>query len=297
MQRNGISVIGAPPPRDNVLPYALYANVSDDYFRTMEIPFRSGRAFDPRDAADAPPTVIISESMARRFWPKGDALGAQLRMGPNPNSTPLTVVGIVGDVRNDPARADAEPITYVSERQDVRPSRFLFVRTSGDPLALVRPIRSALASLDPNVPMRNAMPLSAFLSDGLTGRRLPVVLMSAFGALALVLASVGVYAMFAAMAAAREREFGIRVALGSTPREIAGLVLRQGGVWMLAGLAGGALGVVLVARLVSGLLYGVRPFDPVTLGVTVIAVVICAAIALLVPVRRATHVDPVRVLH
>jgi ABC-type antimicrobial peptide transport system permease subunit len=235
--------------------------------------------------------------MARRFWPKGDALGAQLRMGPDPNSTPLTVVGIVGDVRNDPARPDAEPITYVSERQDVRPSRFLFVRTSGDPLALVRPIRSTLASLDPNVPMRNAMPLSAFLSEGLTGRRLPVVLMSAFGALALVLASVGVYAMFAALAAARVREFGIRVALGSTPREIAGLVLRQGGVWMLAGLGAGALGVLLVARLVSGLLYGVRPFDPITLGVTVIAVVICAAAALLVPVRRATHVDPVRVLH
>jgi predicted permease len=296
MQRNGIRVIGAPPPSDNVLPFALYANVSDDYFRTMEIPLRSGRVFGREDAAAAPPTVIISESMARRFWPQGDALGAQLRMGPDPNSTPLTVVGIAGDVRNDPARPDAEPITYVSERQDVRPSRFLFVRTSGDPLALVRPIRSALASLDPNVPMRNAIPLSAFLSDALTGRRLPVVLMTAFGALALLLASVGVYAMFAAMAAAREQEFGIRVALGSTPREIASLVLRQGGVWMVAGLVGGAAGVVVVARLVSGLLYGVRPFDPVTLGVTLLAVVACAMVALLVPVRRATRVDPITTL-
>jgi predicted permease len=297
MQRNGIRVIGAPPPPDDVLPFVLYANVSPHYFRTMGIPLRSGRTFGTQDGPDAPPTIIISESMARRFWPNGDALGAQLRMGPNPNSTPLTVVGIVGDVRNDAARTDAEPITYAPNSQDVRPSRFLLVRTSGDPLTLVRPIRGVLASLDPNVPMRNAMPLSAFLSEGLTGRRLPVVLMSAFGALALLLASVGVYAMFAAMAAAREREFGIRVALGSTPRDIAELVLRQGGVWMLAGLAGGALGVVLVARLVSGLLYGVRPFDPVTLGVTVIAVVVCAAVALLVPVRRATHVDPVRVLH
>ena len=296
MQRNGIRVIGAPPPPDNVLPFALYANVSDDYFRTLGIPLRSGRAFGRQDVADSPPTVIISESMARRFWPKGDALGAQLRMGPDPNSTPLTVVGIVGDVRNDPARPDAEPMTYVSERQDVRPSRFLLVRTSGDPLALVRPIRSALGSLDPNVPMRNAMPLRAFLSEGLTGRRLPVVLMTAFGALALLLASVGIYAMFAAMAAAREQEFGIRVALGSTPREIASLVLRQGGVWMVAGLVGGAAGVVVVARLVSGLLYGVRPFDPVTLGVTLLAVVACAMVALLVPVRRATRADPIKTL-
>ncbi|HET7551931.1 MAG TPA: ABC transporter permease [Gemmatimonadaceae bacterium] len=296
MQRNGIRVIGAPPPPDNVLPFALYAGVSDDYFRTLGIPLRSGRTFGPQDGPDGPPTIIISESMARRFWPKGDALGAQMRMGPDPNSTPLTVVGIVGDVRNDPTRPDAEPITYAPARQDVRQSRFLLVRTSGDPLALVRPFRGVLTALDPSVPMRDAMALSAFLSDGLTGRRRPVVLMSAFGALALLLASVGVYAMFAAMAAAREREFGIRVALGSTRREIAALVLRQGAVWMLAGLVGGAAGVVVVARLVSGLLYGVRPLDPVALGITLLTVVACALVALLVPVRRATRVDPITTL-
>jgi ABC-type antimicrobial peptide transport system permease subunit len=144
--------------------------------------------------------------------------------------------------------------------------------------------------------MRDATPLRAFLSDRLTGRRLPAVLMAAFGVLALLLASVGVYAMFAAMGAAREREFGVRVALGSTRGGIAALVLRQGASWMVAGLLGGAAGIVVVARLVRDLLYGVRPFDPIVLGVSVLVLLACAAVALMVPVRRATRVDPIATL-
>ena len=296
MNRNGISVVGAPPPPSDAQPFVLYASVSDDYFRTLGIPLLTGRPFGAQDTPDAPPTVIISEAMARRFWPSGDALGARIRMGPDPNSTPLTVIGIVGDVRNDPARSDAEPMAYGSARVDARGSRLLLLRTSGDPLSLVAPFRRELAALDPDVPMRDAMTLHAFLADRFTGRRLPVVLMSAFGVLALLLASVGVYALFASMAAAREQEFGIRVALGSTRGAIAGLVLRQGAAWMAAGLAGGAVGVVLVARLLRELLYGVAPFDPVALGVAVATLLACGAIALLVPVRRATRVDPITVL-
>lgn len=130
----------------------------------------------------------------------------------------------------------------------------------------------------------------------MAGRRLPVVLMTAFGVLALLLASVGVYAMFASMVAAREREFGLRVALGSTRQAIAGLVLRGGAAWMAAGLAFGALGVVAVARLLRNLLYGVPPFDPIALGASVITLLVCATVALLVPVRRAARVDPITVI-
>ena len=166
----------------------------------------------------------------------------------------------------------------------------------GDPLALVKPVQQTLAALDPRLPLHNPVTLTTLISDGLAGRRLPVVLMTAFGALALVLASVGVYAMFAAMAAAREREFGVRMALGSSRGAIARLVLRQGGVWMVAGLVVGAAGVVTVSRLVRGLLYGVAPFDPVALGLAVVVLIAAAAIALLVPVRRATRVDPITAL-
>lgn len=122
------------------------------------------------------------------------------------------------------------------------------------------------------------------------------MLMTAFGALALLLASVGVYAMFASIAAAREREFRVRMALGSRPSAIAGLMLRQGSTWMAAGLSAGAIGVLVVVRLLRGWLYGVTPFDPLALGGAVAILMGCATVALLIPVRRAARVDPVVVL-
>jgi ABC-type antimicrobial peptide transport system permease subunit len=134
------------------------------------------------------------------------------------------------------------------------------------------------------------------IGERFASHRLPVVLMTSFGALALVLASVGVYAMFANMAAAREREFGVRVALGSSRSAIASLVLRQGGAWMALGLAVGAVGVILAARLVRTQLFGVRELDPVAIGAAVIVLLLCAALALIGPVRRATRVDPITVL-
>jgi ABC-type antimicrobial peptide transport system permease subunit len=140
------------------------------------------------------------------------------------------------------------------------------------------------------------MTLRAVVGEGLAARRLPVLLMTAFGVLALLLASVGVYAMFDSMAATREREFGIRMALGSRPRAIAALVLRQGAWCMAAGLAGGALGILLIVRLVRNLLYQVQPFDPIAIASAVAILVGCATVALLIPLRRATRVDPATTL-
>jgi putative ABC transport system permease protein len=166
------------------------------------------------------------------------------------------------------------------------------LRAQGDPLAMVNPVERELAALDPGLPLQRAMTLPAVVGEGLAGRRLPVMLITAFGALALLLASVGVYAMFVSMVAAREGEFAIRLTLGSRPRAIAGLVLRQGAGWMAAGLIGGTLGSLQVGRLLRDLLYGVSPLDPIALGVAVAILVGCATIALLIPLRRATRVDP-----
>ncbi|MDQ3951061.1 MAG: ABC transporter permease, partial [Gemmatimonadota bacterium] len=296
MNRNGFIVEGAPPPPSDAQPFVLYVAVSDDYFRTLGIPLRRGRTFGAQDHADAPPVVVISESLARRYWPKGNAVGARIRMGPDPNAPWNEVVGVVGDVPNDPARPEPEPMLYAPSRQDPWNGPIFLLRTRGDPLALVKPVRRELSALDPGIPIHDVATLRARIDERLISRRLPVVLMTAFGALALLLASVGVYAMFASMAAAREREFGVRVALGSSRRAIAALVLRQGGVWMAVGLAGGAVGVVIVARLVRGLLYGVPPFDPVALGVAVATLLACGTVALLVPVRRASRADPIAIL-
>ena len=290
-QRMGVTLEGTPS--SEAQPFVVAAAVSDDYFRTLRIPLREGRLFDAHDNPDSPPTVVISQSMARRFWPNGDAIGSRLRMGPDPASPLIEVVGIVGDVRNDRARPDAEPMAYRSTRQIAAPIVTFLVRTQGDPLTYVRPIERELAALDRGLPLQQVRTLPAVLGAGLTGRRLPVLLMTAFGALALLLASVGVYSLFASMTAAREREFGVRLALGSRPSTIAALVLRQGLVWIAAGLAIGGFGIVLVVRLVRDLLYAVSPFDPITLGASVVVLVVCAAVALLIPLRRATRVDAV----
>jgi hypothetical protein len=240
----------------------------------------------------APPTVVISEGAARRLWGGRDAIGTRVRLGPNPNAPLVEVIGIVGDVRNDRARPDAEAMIYRPTGQVAPPGVQLLLRASGDPLALSVAVERELTTIDPGLALQRARTLAEVAGSGLSGRRLPVLLMTAFGALALLLASVGVYAMFASMAAAREREFGVRMALGSRRGAIAGLVLRQGAGWMAAGLAVGAVGVVLVVRLVGDLLYGVQPFDPLTLAASVAILAGGATAALLIPVLRATRVDP-----
>jgi predicted permease len=276
---------GAPP---NTAQLVVYGSVSDDYFRTLRIPLRRGRTFDASERAGALPTAVISESLARRYWPAGDAIGSRIRL----DGDLATIVGIVGDVRNDLARPDAEPVIYRSHRQESTQRFCVLLRTRGDPLALVRPLQREVAALDRSLPVQQAMTLETAVGEGLAARRLPVMLMTAFGALALLLASIGVYAMFASMAAAREREFGLRMALGSRPHAIAWLMLRQGAGWMAAGLAGGAVGTMVVVRLLRNLIEGVPPFDPIALGMAVALMLGCATVALLIPVSRATRVDP-----
>jgi predicted permease len=292
--RSGFAIEGAPATEAQR--FVLVAAVSDDYFRALRIPLRQGRTFDAEDRFDAAPTVVISQSMARRYWPAGHALGARIHMGPNQTSPLVTIVGIVGDVRNDPARQDAEPMAYRSTRQTSAPLVRVLLRTRGSPLALVKPAEGALAALNRGVPLEQPMTLDDEIGNGFAIRRLPAMLIAAFAGLALLLVSVGIYGMFTSMGVAREQEFGIRMALGSRPGAIAGLMLREGAGSMAAGLAGGALGIVLVVRLLRGLLYDVPPFDPIALGSAVVILVCCATIALLIPVHHATRVDPITML-
>jgi predicted permease len=296
MNSNGLVIEGAPPPPNDAQPFITYASVSDDYFRTLGIPLRSGRTFGPEDRSGAPSSIVISAAMERRYWPRGGALGSRIRLGPDANAPWNVIVGVVGDVRNDPAKPAPEPITYASRRQEPSGSVSFLFRSQGNPLALAKEVQRVATAYDADLATHNVSTMRALLSDALAGRRLPAVLMMGFGGLALLLASVGVYAMFAAMAAAREREFGVRVALGSSRQGIAGLVLRQGATWMAVGIAGGVFGVLLVGSMLRNLLYGVKPFDPFTLAATMLMLLACASIALLGPVRRATKVDPISVM-
>lgn len=296
MNSNGLVIEGAPPPPNDAQPFITYASVSDDYFHTLGIPLRSGRTFGPEDRPDAPSSIVINAAMERRYWPRGDALGSRIRLGPDANAPWKVIVGVVGDVRNDPAKSAPEPMTYASRRQEPSGRVSFLFRTQAQPQALEKEVKRIATAYDPDLATHNVTTMRALLSDALAGRRLPAVLMMGFGGLALLLASVGVYAMFAAMGAAREREFGVRVALGSSRQRIAGLVLRQGATWMAVGIVGGVFGVVLVGTMLRNLLYGVKPFDPFTLVATMLMLLACASIALLGPVRRATQVDPISVM-
>jgi predicted permease len=280
---------GAPRESAQVV---LYASVSDDYFRTLRVPVLEGRAFDASDQAGSPPVAVLGEALARRFWPEGGAVGARIQLG----FVPVTVVGVVGDVRNDLALRDAQPMAYRSHRQESTQRIAILLRARGNPLALAKPLEREIAALDASIPLQQAMTLEGAVGGALASRRLSVMLAAAFSVLALILASVGVYAMFAGMAAAREREFGIRMALGSRPSAIAGLLLRQGAGWMAAGLAGGVLGIATVVRLLGGLLPGLSGFDPLPVGGSAIVFLAAATVALLIPARRAARADPVAAL-
>ena len=293
-QRFGFTLEGRVRRENEAQPLALGAVVSDEYFRLLNIPLRAGRIFEPRDRAGAPPAAVINESMARRYWPAGDALGARFRLGPNPNAPLIEIIGIVGDVRNDRSRVDAEPIVYRPTRQTPAASRRTFlIHTRGESTAVIPIVERELAALDRTLPLQRAVSLGEIAAEGLASRRVPVFLMVAFGGLALVLAAVGVYAMLATLVAARGREFGVRIALGSRRSQIVTLVMRHGIRWMALGFGVGAVGVILTARAVENLLYEVSPFDPLTLLFSILVVVVSATIALFIPSYRAARLDPV----
>jgi len=293
---NGLFIQDAPWAPNEPVPFISTGAGSEDFFRTLRIPLKQGRVFTTTDGPNAPPVIVINEAMARRYWPKGNAVGAHIHIGPpNPTAPWITVIGIVGNVRNDPTRLTPEPTMYLPFRQSSF-GNALAIRTPGDPVALTTAVRRAIAAIDPMIPIYKVSTVTDVIGDSFVMRRLPVVLITSFGALALLLVSVGVYAMFANMAAAREREFGVRVALGSTRGAIARLVLGQGALWMVGGLVIGAGGVVLAARLLRSQLFGVPQFDPIAIGAALVVLIACATVALLVPVRRATRVDPITVL-
>ncbi len=294
--RNGLFVEHRPWGPNEPVPFIVTSRVSDDYFKVFGIPVREGRTFTSADVPDGAPVAVISEEMARRFWPQGNAVGSRFRWGPpNPDQPWTTIIGVVGNVRNSPIALSPEVMMFHSLRQAPFGEN-VAVKTSGEPSAMTSAVREVLRAIDPGLPMYLVSTMKDVVDKGYAARRLPVLLMMGFGMLALLVASVGIYAMFATMATAREREFGVRMALGSSRGAVAGLVIRQGGVWMALGLVLGAAGVFATARLVRSQLFGVPAFDPLTIGAAVLVLLVCAGAALLVPVRKATRVDPITVL-
>ncbi|HJU88075.1 MAG TPA: ABC transporter permease [Gemmatimonadaceae bacterium] len=277
------------------LPEVGYVTASDDYFRAMRIPLRAGRFFQPSDRSDAPPVVIVSEGVAQRYFPDGDAVGARVRLGPDPSEPWSEVVGVVADVRLG-LSSEARPTVYANIRQDAWGGAQIVMRSTGDPLSLANAVQREVRAVDPGVPTVSIRLVTEAIEERLSSHRLSMQLMILFAAVALVLAAIGVYGVIAYGVTARARELGVRAALGATPRDVLTLVLGRGvrlaAIGVVAGLVVAAFGV----RLIRTLLYGVSPMDGWTFAGASVVIAAIALVASYLPARRATRVDPVTVL-
>jgi putative ABC transport system permease protein len=269
-----------------------WQQASGGFFKALHIPLRSGRFFDSRDRPGGAQVVIISESIERRFFPEGGAVGRRVRLG----DTDGEIVGVVGDIRRagltDEPRAD---LYFPFERSPAN-SITLFLRTSGDPNAALPSVRSTLRSLEPATAFIEAETMADIAAESLAPTRLTLWLLGVFAIVALALAAIGVYGVMAYAVRQRTREIGTRLALGATEQGIAWMVMREGSAIILAGLAIGLTIGLISARSLRAMLYSTPATDPVTLATTAGVLVATMLLACYVPARRAATVDPARTL-
>ena len=283
-------------PEDENVEVPLDA-VSPDYFKVMGIPLLRGRTFTAADNLDAPQVVLINESMARHFWPNDDPVGKRFRYGGDESTAPLmTVVGIVTDMRRTGFDAPVRYETFRPHTQRVVGSLTLVVRTKGEPLGMVPPVRAQIRSVDPDQPVFEIASMDQLLGSMVAQRRFSMTLLGTFAALALALGVVGVYGVTSYLVAQRTREVGVRLALGAQPSQVVGMVVRQGMAVAAVGLLVGLIGAVVAGRFMTGLLYGVSPFDLATLGAVTAVIALATLTANWVPALRAAHVDPLTAL-
>jgi predicted permease len=264
---------------------------SQGYFRALRIPLRKGRLFEPRDATGAP-VVIISEAVADRFFPGEEPLGHRVDLG----DIKPEIVGVVGNIRRAALTDDPRADLYFPFERIMSPTTTLFVRAGGDPTASLPAVRAAIARIEPNAVLYEMRTLSSIAEESAALTRLATRLLSGFAVIALLLAIIGVYGVMSYRVRRRTRELGTRVALGASPGAITRLVLGHAATVALVGLAGGTAAALLFAQSLTSLLFGVAPWDPVTLVSVAVLLAGATLAASYLPARRAAHVDPVAAL-
>lgn len=276
-------------------PSGVLHSASPGFFRTMGIPLRSGRDFTDRDDLDAAPVIIVNETLARRYFPNGDAIGKHMMPGFSTSGgyRMREIVGIVGDVKHRGLTGGAEPEFYFPVAQMPLNSLTLVVRAVGDPHALVAPVRRVVQSLDANAPVFGVLTAEEYLSRSVGSTRFNMTLLAAFAGIALVMTAVGLYGVISFTVSQSTREIGIRVALGAQGWDALRLVMGQGMVLALAGVGLGLAGAYALTRVMAGLLYGVTATDPATFGGMAFLILAVAGLACYVPARRATKVQPI----
>jgi putative ABC transport system permease protein len=281
-----------PVARGERAPEVGWQAASGGYFTALGIPLRAGRLFEPRDAAPAPPVVIISEEIARRFFPGEDPIGRLFQGGDGT----MEIVGVVGDVRRaalaDAPRADM----YFPLEQSPQAQTTLFVKTTGEPVPALPAVRTALRAIEPDLVFDRVRSMDEIASASAALARLAMRLLGGFAVVALMLAAIGIYGVMAYSVRRRTRELGTRVALGASKGDIVSLVMREGVAITAAGLVIGLAGGLAAARSLTAVLYDVPPADPLALSVAAAVLVLTAMLACYLPARRASQVDPSRTL-
>jgi predicted permease len=288
-----LDVEGRAVPRAEMPEVEMRRSVFD-YFSAMGIPVIRGRAFTRDDNANVPPVAVVNAALAARVFPGEEAVGKRVRFN-SATSSWLTIVGVVGNVKHGSLEEAPKPELYITYRQGPPVGPYLVVRTRDDAAALAGSVRQAIRELgaDPPTDMRT---MQAVRSNSVAARRFVLLLVGTFGVLALALAALGVFGVITLIAAERTVEVGIRMALGATPSSVLGLVLGQAMKLTLAGIALGAVAALLLAPVMKAQLFGIGVTDPLTYVGVALALVVTAAIAALVPARRAMSVDPVQAL-
>ena len=265
------------------------------YFAAIGVALEKGRLIADSDGERAPRAVVITETMARQIWPGVDPVGQQIMVGGGGGPT-WTVVGVVGDIRDQLLQNEPEPMMYLSFQQVSWDTMWLLARGTGDPLALAPVVRREIHAIDPLMPVANEQPLARLVSDIAAQPRFTAMIFGLFASAALVLAVVGVYGLVAYGVTQKRREIGVRLALGATPSHIVVGVVRYGVGLTGFGIAIGLWAAYALSRFMQGILYDVAPTDGVTYLAVAALLMTCAAAASILPARRAARLEPVRAL-
>jgi predicted permease len=283
-----------PPDGGPVVPIPI---VTQDYFKTLEIPVLRGRAFDARDTLASPRVCIVSQNLARRYFPGQDAIGKHLKHGgPNSNNPLMEIVGVVGDVKYEGMAAPDEPVYYEASSQTPDRPMWLVVRAQGDADLLISAIKSNVAAVDANVPVSNTGTMADAMYETVALPRFRSLLIGAFAGVALLLAGIGVYGVMAYSVLRRTQEMAVRMALGADRSAVVSIVLRSVALQTAFGLVLGLPLALVAGRLIASLLFATRSYDPLTFAGATVVLVFSSLMAGALPARRAASIDPMRAL-
>jgi putative ABC transport system permease protein len=292
----GFKILGQPEPPPGQGPSTDVRVADSGYFSSLGIPLLRGRNFSDSEQREAKHVILINETLARKHFPNGDAIGQRLDVGMFENPTPAEIIGIVGNVRYDSLIDEAPPAVYFPHPDLAYPFMTLVVRTDGDPTAIAPAIQREIRALDPNQPVSDVRTMNQVMSEWVARSRFNTLLLGLFAGLATLLSAVGIFGVMNYSVALRTRELGLRLAVGAQPRQVLLLVLRQGLALTVAGVVLGLLAAFALTRLLSGLLFGIGAVDVTTFTSISLLLIVVSLLACYLPARRAMQIDPLSAL-